>query len=980
MASKFYPWIVLFQFLVFVSVVPSFFCQLDSPRNIQTVYPFRISVPTPRPPPPPPLPPPPSPPQRGKSSSKGTVVKAVVATAASTLVLSLFFFLVLQKYSQKRKENGNGNNTSVPYYSRRRSDPTVAPNEFTRFDGNVRGVIIDEDGLDVLYWRNLQGGKRKKSFRKEVFNGNSKEEEKKMSSKSERQDNKAENLVHEIPLLRVKSSTSQGYSIPPPRPLASVFAIPNTRSPAPRPPPPPVESVFAIPNTGSPAPPPPPPPPPVESAFAIPNIRSPAPPPLSVESVFAIPNTRSPAPPPPPPPVESVFAIPNTRSPAPPPPPPPPPPVESVFAIPNTRSPAPPPPPVEPVFAIPNTRSPAPPPPPPPVESVFAIPNTRSPAPPPPPPPPPPPVESVFAIPNTRSPAPPPPPMESVFVIPNTRSPAPPPPPPPPVASILAIPNRQRPAPPPPPPPSIPAKKGPAPPPPPPKAPGLASSSKPLPPPKGIPSSNKQSESLSREGSTGDGNGQVKLKPLHWDKVNPNVDHSMVWHKIDGGSFRFDDDLMEALFGNVASARQSPKANSSSSSPKSEKSNPRSRVFILDARKSQNTAIVLRSLAISRNEVIDSLIEGQGLDSDTLEKLTKIAPTKEEESEILAFDGDPTRLADAESFLYHLLGAVPSAFTRFNAMLFRSNYNSEILHLKETLQTLDLACKELRTRGLFLKLLEAILKAGNRMNAGTSRGNAQAFSLTTLRKLSDVKSIDGKTTLLHFVVEEVVRAEGKRCVLNKNRSLSRNSSRSNNDTARNSDNLTSKDDKEREYTKLGLPVVGGLSSEFSNVKKAATMDYDALVKTCSVLTAHIDEIRQVLTRCGDSEGGFVREMKSFLQVAGQEVEVVKQEQTKVMELVKRTTEYYQAGASKDKEKNPLQLFIIVKDFLGMVDQACIDIARNLQKRKTTTKTNAGSTSSPKSPESRNAVKFPRLPENFMSDKSKSSSSESDDDF
>lgn len=442
----------------------------------------------------------------------------------------------------------------------------------------------------------------------------------------------------------------------------------------------------------------------------------------------------------------------------------------------------------------------------------------------------------------------------------------------------------------------------------------------------------------------------------------------------------FDDDLMEALFGNVASARQSPRANSSSSSPKSEKSNPRSRVFILDARKSQNTAIVLRSLAISRNEVIDSLIEGQGLDSDTLDKLTKIAPTKEEESEILAFDGDPTRLADAESFLYHLLGAVPSAFTRFDAMLFRSNYNSEILHLKETLQTLDLACKELRTRGLFLKLLEAILKAGNRMNAGTSRGNAQAFSLTTLRKLSDVKSIDGKTTLLHFVVEEVVRAEGKRCVLNKNRSLSRSSSRSNNDTSRNSDNSTSKDDKEREYTKLGLPVVGGLSSEFSNVKKAATMDYDALVKTWSVLTAHIDEIRQVLTRCGDSEGGFVREMKSFLQVAGQEVEVVKQEQTKVMELVKRTTEYYQAGASKDKEKNPLQLFIIVKDFLGMVDQACIDIARNLQKRKTTTKTNAGSTSSPKSPESRNAVKFPRLPENFMSDKSKSSSSESDDDF
>jgi len=25
---------------------------------------------------------------------------------------------------------------------------------------------------------------------------------------------------------------------------------------------------------------------------------------------------------------------------------------------------------------------------------------------------------------------------------------------------------------------------------------------------------------------------------LHWDKVNTDTDHSMVWDKIDGGSFR----------------------------------------------------------------------------------------------------------------------------------------------------------------------------------------------------------------------------------------------------------------------------------------------------------------------------------------------------------------------------------------------------------------------------------------------------------
>lgn len=434
---------------------------------------------------------------------------------------------------------------------------------------------------------------------------------------------------------------------------------------------------------------------------------------------------------------------------------------------------------------------------------------------------------------------------------------------------------------------------------------------------------------------------------------------------------------MQALFGSVATSKKSPNKNINKSSPRGEKPGPPSQIFILDTRKSQNTAIVLKSLTISRKEIINALIDGHGLTTDTLEKLTKIAPTKEEESEILAFDGEPTRLADAESFLYHLLKAVPSSFTRFNAMLFRSNYDSEILLLKETFQTLELACKELRIRGLFLKLLEAVLKAGNRMNAGTSRGNAQAFNLNALRKLSDVKSVDGKTTLLHFVVEEVVRSEGKRCMINRNHSLSRSSSRSSNNGSQDSISV-SKDEKEKEYIKLGLPVVGGISAEFVNVKKAAALDYDAFTKSCLALTDRIGEIRQLVAQCGSNGGGFVREIKGFLDEAEKETKVLREEHTRVTELAKRTTEYYQTGATKDKGANLLQLFVVIKDFLGMVDVVCVNVARNLQKKKTSTTT--GETSSSKLPTSRNSVKFPLLPANFMSNKSKSSSSDSDGEF
>lgn len=527
-----------------------------------------------------------------------------------------------------------------------------------------------------------------------------------------------------------------------------------------------------------------------------------------------------------------------------------------------------------------------------------------------------------------------------------------------------------------PPPPPIPAARVP-PPPPPPKAGGPASSLKPPPPlPKAMPGPNKLEESLS--GSAQTGKDQVKLKPLHWDKVNiANTEHSMVWNKIDGGSFKFDDDLMTALFGSVATNRKSPRGKTSSAIPSAVTPGPSGQIFILDPRRSQNIAIVLKSLAVSRKEILSVLTEGQGLNADTLEKLDRITPTKEEEAQILGFAGDPTRLADAESFLYHILKAVPSAFTRFSAMLFRLNYESETLQLKESLQTLESGCKELRSRGLFMKLLEAILKAGNHMNAGTSRGNAQAFNLTSLRKLSDVKSTDGKTTLLHFVVEEVVRAEGKRCVANRNHSLSRTSSQSSS-ASTHSEHRMSGEEREKEYMMLGLPIIGGLSAEFSNVKKAAAIDYETFAASCAALTSRTEEIRQLVSRGTRDGGGFVRVMQGFLKAAKEELSALRTDQAAVMEMVKRTTEYYQPGASKDKGANPLQLFVIVKDFLNMVDQACVEIARNQQRKKTATASTGSS--SPTSPATRPPVRFPKLPPHFLSEKSGSMSSGSDSDL
>lgn len=413
---------------------------------------------------------------------------------------------------------------------------------------------------------------------------------------------------------------------------------------------------------------------------------------------------------------------------------------------------------------------------------------------------------------------------------------------------------------------------------------------------------------------------------------------------------------MEALFGYATTSQKSTDHKISNKLPHKGSFNslPSSKIFILDPRKSQNTAIVLKSLAISRQEILDSLIDGRGLNSDTLEKLTKICPTKDEITKILHFNGNPTKLADAESFLYHILRAVPTAFIRLNAMLFRSTYDQEILHLKECLQVLELGCNELRSRGVFLKLLEAILKAGNRMNAGTNRGNAKGFNLTALRRLSDVKSTNGKTTLLHFVVEQVIRSEGKRFSIK-----------------------NSNEDREREeQLMLGLPVVEALDNEFKNVKKAAGLDYESLISLCSILTARVDEIKQMMMSV-ELGGGFLREMRGFLEDCEVELNVVREEEKRVMELVRKTTVYYQAAGKVGSDQNPLQLFVIVKDFLNNVDQVCSEITKELDKKVKVGRGNGGLSSPPLSPSPRSPVRFQNLDKYFRGG---TSSSDSEDDF
>ncbi|RWW71417.1 hypothetical protein BHE74_00020840 [Ensete ventricosum] len=240
-------------------------------------------------------------------------------------------------------------------------------------------------------------------------------------------------------------------------------------------------------------------------------------------------------------------------------------------------------------------------------------------------------------------------------------------------------------------------------------------------------------------------NPRPKSEPLHWDKVRASSDRKMVWDQHNSGSFQLKEEMIETLFGGNTS--MAPKGMTGGLSHPS--SNQES--CILDPKKSQNIATMLKALHVSEEEVCEALLEGitflyphrgllfaylgiqnnnwvlvplinlyvtfvnsssglwyywftntlwyvlekqgnaDGLGNEVLEVLMKMVPSKEEERKLKEHkDDSPDILGPAESFLKAVL-RIPFAFKRVDAMLYVANFDSEVNRLRNLFGTLQVS-------------------------------------------------------------------------------------------------------------------------------------------------------------------------------------------------------------------------------------------------------------------------------------------------
>ncbi|XP_006296958.2 formin-like protein 10 [Capsella rubella] len=354
-----------------------------------------------------------------------------------------------------------------------------------------------------------------------------------------------------------------------------------------------------------------------------------------------------------------------------------------------------------------------------------------------------------------------------------------------------------------------------------------------------------------------------KLKPLPWDKVRPSSRRTTTWDRLPY---------------NPSNANSKQRSLSCDLPMLNQESK------VLDPRKSQNVAILLTTLKLTTNDVCQALRDGHydALGVELLDSLARVVPSQEEEKKLISYSNDSViKLAPSERFLKELLN-VPFVFKRVDALLSVASFDSKVKHLKRSLRVIQAACEALRNSRMLVRLVGAVLETGMKS------GNAHAFKLEELLKLVDIKSLDGRTSILHSVVQNILESEGIK----------------------------------------GLQVVRNLSSVLDDVKKSAEWDYGVLRSDVATLYQGVQKIGEVLLLCeetGHSEEHhwwkFRESMTQFLETVAEEIKKIEREEASTLIAVKKITEYFHVDSAKE-EAQLLKVFVIVRDFLNVLDGVC----------------------------------------------------------
>eukprot|EP00808_Paulinella_micropora_P006796 g21708.t1 len=254
----------------------------------------------------------------------------------------------------------------------------------------------------------------------------------------------------------------------------------------------------------------------------------------------------------------------------------------------------------------------------------------------------------------------------------------------------------------------------------------------------------------------------TKMINLHWKKVGKSkILGNTVWNDIlndkTDEKFQLDQEELEAMFGQKGVSKEKK---ASAVSPL--KAAPPT-VELVDSKRAYTVDIAAARLAVPPNQLAVAIlaINDEVLDIDLTQQLMLLLPTPQELKKVAEYADsgeDLRRLQHCASFFLHFryVPGCPDLRTRMEMMLFRLQWQEDVMRMEQALKSVLQASHAARTSENLKQFFGLILAFGNYMNHGSRQGEAYGFQLSTISTLKSTKSPRSQMTLLHYIVRYVL--------------------------------------------------------------------------------------------------------------------------------------------------------------------------------------------------------------------------------
>ncbi|XP_071572606.1 uncharacterized protein Form3 isoform X2 [Temnothorax nylanderi] len=263
---------------------------------------------------------------------------------------------------------------------------------------------------------------------------------------------------------------------------------------------------------------------------------------------------------------------------------------------------------------------------------------------------------------------------------------------------------------------------------------------------------------------------KTKMKTINWNKI-PNhkvIGKRNIWSLVanehqNSPMADLDWAEMEGLFCQQAPPMVPPATYSTSCGTGADAERRRrepTEIALLDGKRSLNVNIFLKQFRSSNENIIQLIKEGghDDIGAEKLRGLLKILPEVDELEMLKSFDGDKSKLGNAEKFFLQLV-QVPNYKLRIECMLLKEEFAANMSYLEPSINSMILAGDDLMTNKPLQEMLYMVLVAGNFLNSGGYAGNAAGVKLSSLQKLTEIRANKPGMNLIHYVA---LQAERKR--------------------------------------------------------------------------------------------------------------------------------------------------------------------------------------------------------------------------